>query len=90
VEGQETANLIGGYSTPVFPSTSSIQVEIKNSGISSEYGGALGGVGQRDHEEGLERISRFRSFTQFENDAMDANQISTVLGTTPKIQSKHR
>ena len=44
VEGQETANLIGGYSHTSVPFDFIDQVEIKSSGIQAEYGGALGGV----------------------------------------------
>jgi hypothetical protein len=44
VEGQETANLIGGYSHTNVPTDFIDQVQIKSSGIQSEYGGALGGV----------------------------------------------
>src|SRR5262249_2465039 len=44
VEGQETANLIGGYSRTSVPFDFIEQVEIKNSGIQAEHGGALGGV----------------------------------------------
>jgi hypothetical protein len=44
VEGQETANLIGGYSHTNVPFDFVQEVEIKNSGIQAEHGGALGGV----------------------------------------------
>jgi len=44
VEGQETANLIGGYSHTSVPFDFIDQVEIKSSGVTAEYGGALGGV----------------------------------------------
>jgi hypothetical protein len=44
VEGQETANLIGGYSKTNVPFDFIDQVEIKSSGVEAEYGGALGGV----------------------------------------------
>ena len=44
VEGQETANLIGGYSHTSVPFDFIQEVEIKNSGIQAEHGGALGGV----------------------------------------------
>src|SRR4029077_5907203 len=42
VEGQETANLIGGYSRTTVPFDFIDEVEIKNSGIQAEHGGALG------------------------------------------------
>jgi hypothetical protein len=44
VEGQETANLIGGYSHTNVPFDFIDQVNVETSGITSEYGGALGGV----------------------------------------------
>jgi hypothetical protein len=44
VEGQETANLIGGYSHTSVPFDFIDQVQVKSSGIQAEYGGALGGV----------------------------------------------
>jgi hypothetical protein len=44
VEGQETANLIGGYSHTSVPFDFIQEVEIKNSGVEAEHGGALGGV----------------------------------------------
>jgi hypothetical protein len=44
VEGQETANLIGGYSHTNVPFDFIDQVQVKSSGIQAEYGGALGGV----------------------------------------------
>ena len=44
VEGQETANLIGGFSHTNVPFDFVQEVEIKNSGIQAEHGGALGGV----------------------------------------------
>ena len=44
VEGQETANLIGGYSHTNVPFDFIQEVQIKSSGIEAEHGGALGGV----------------------------------------------
>ncbi|HEX4154559.1 MAG TPA: TonB-dependent receptor, partial [Acidobacteriaceae bacterium] len=44
VEGQETANLIGGYSHTNVPFDFIDTVQVKSSGIQAEYGGALGGV----------------------------------------------
>ena len=44
VEGQETANLIGGYSHTSVPFDFIDEVQVKSSGIAAEYGGALGGV----------------------------------------------
>lgn len=44
VEGQDTANLIGGYSHTNVPFEFIQEVQIKTSGIEAEHGGALGGV----------------------------------------------
>ena len=44
VEGQETANIIGGYSHTNVPMDFIQEVQMKTSGVEAEYGGALGGV----------------------------------------------
>jgi hypothetical protein len=44
VEGQETANIIGGYSHTNVPMDFISEVQMKSSGVEAEYGGALGGV----------------------------------------------
>src|SRR5271154_4507473 len=44
VEGQDTSNVIGGYSHSYVPFDFIDQVEIKSSGIEAEHGGAMGGV----------------------------------------------
>jgi hypothetical protein len=44
VEGQETANLIGGYSHTNVPFEFIQEVQVKSSGIEAEHGGSLGGV----------------------------------------------
>jgi Carboxypeptidase regulatory-like domain len=44
VEGQDTSNVIGGYSHSDVPFDFIDQVEIKSSGIEAEHGGAMGGV----------------------------------------------
>lgn len=44
VEGQETANIIGGYSHTNVPVDFIQEVQLKTSGVEAEYGGALGGV----------------------------------------------
>jgi outer membrane receptor protein involved in Fe transport len=72
VEGQETANLIGGYSHTTVPFDFIQEVEIKNSGVQAEHGGALGGVVNVIMKKGSNQYHG-SVFTQFENDAMDAN-----------------
>jgi Carboxypeptidase regulatory-like domain/TonB dependent receptor len=71
IEGQETANLIGGYSRTSVPFDFIDQVEIKNSGIQAEHGGALGGVVNVVMKKGT-NAWHGSVFAQFENDAMDA------------------
>jgi hypothetical protein len=44
VEGQETANIIGGYSHTNVPMDFISEVQMKTSGVDAEFGGALGGV----------------------------------------------
>jgi hypothetical protein len=44
VEGQDTANVIGGYSHTDVPFEFINEVEVKSSGIEAEHGGAMGGV----------------------------------------------
>ena len=82
VEGQETANLIGGYSHTNVPFDFIQEVEIKNSGIQSEHGGALGGVVNVIMKKGSNHYHG-SVFAQFENDAMDANQIPPVARYNP-------
>ena len=71
VEGQETANLIGGYSRTTVPFDFIEEVEIKNSGIQAEHGGALGGVVNVVMRKGTNNYHG-SVFSYFENDAMDA------------------
>ena len=72
VEGQETANLIGGYSRTSVPFDFIQEVEIKNSGIQAEHGGALGGVVNVVMRKGTNNYHG-SVFSYFENDAMDAH-----------------
>jgi hypothetical protein len=71
VEGQETANLIGGYSHTSVPFDFIQEVEIKNSGIQAEHGGALGGVVNVIQKKGTNNYHG-SVFTYFENDGMDS------------------
>lgn len=82
VEGQETANLIGGYSHTNVPFQFVQEVEIKNSGIQAEHGGALGGVVNVVMKKGTNQYHG-TVFSDFENDAMDANQIPTLARYNP-------
>jgi hypothetical protein len=70
VEGQETANLIGGYSHTSVPFDFIQEVNIKNSGVEAEHGGALGGVVNVIMKKGTNNYHG-SVFAQFENYAMD-------------------
>src|SRR4029077_15269824 len=72
VEGQETANLIGGYSHTNVPFDFIQEVQIKSSGIEAEHGGALGGVVNVVMKKGSNQYHG-SLFAQFENDAMDGS-----------------
>jgi hypothetical protein len=82
VEGQETANLIGGYSHTNVPFDFIQEVEIKNSGIQAEHGGALGGVVNVIMKKGSNQYHG-SIFAQFENDALDANPTPTIALYNP-------
>lgn len=71
VEGQETANLIGGYSHTNVPFDFIQEVEVKSSGVTAEYGGALGGVINVIMKKGSPQFHG-SLFSQFENQALDA------------------
>ena len=78
VEGQETANLIGGYSHTNVPFDFIDQVQVKTSGIAAEYGGALGGVIDVIMKKGSSKYHG-SLFAQFENQAMDAGPSPTTV-----------
>jgi hypothetical protein len=72
VEGQETANIIGGYSHTNVPFDFIQEVQVKSSGIEAEHGGALGGVVNVIMRKGSD-LWHGSVFTQFENDALDGS-----------------
>ncbi len=72
VEGQETANLIGGYSHTNVPFDFIDEVQIKSSGIEAEHGGALGGVVNVVMKKGTNQYHG-SVFAQFENDSLDGS-----------------
>ncbi len=73
VEGQETANLIGGYSHTNVPFDFIQEVQIKSSGVEAEHGGALGGVVNVVMKKGSNGYHG-SLFMQFENDAWMAGR----------------
>ena len=72
VEGQETANLIGGYSHTQVPFDFIDQVQVKSSGVEAEYGGALGGVINVVMKKGTQNYHG-SVFVTFENQGLDAS-----------------
>lgn len=72
VDGQETADVIGGYSHTNLPFDFIEEVQMKSSGVQAEYGGALGGVVNAITKSGTNSWHG-SVFTQFSNDAMDGS-----------------
>src|ERR1700688_4817298 len=72
VEGQETANLIGGYSHTNVPFDFIQEVQVKSSGIEAEHGGALGGVVNVIMMKGTNAYHG-SVFSYFENNALDGS-----------------
>jgi len=70
VEGQETANLIGGYSHTNVPFDFIQEVQVKTSGMEAEHGGALGGVVNVIMKKGTNNYHG-SLFAQLETDGMD-------------------
>ena len=71
VEGQDTANIIGGYSTTNVPFEFIQEVQIKSSGIEAEHGGSLGGVINVVMQRGSNE-THGEAWTYFEPSALDA------------------
>jgi hypothetical protein len=78
VEGQETANIIGGYSHTNVPMDFIDEVQVKSSGVEAEYGGALGGVINVIMKKGTAQYHG-SVFTQFEDQALDAGPSPTSV-----------
>jgi hypothetical protein len=72
VEGQETANIIGGYSHTNVPMDFIQEVQMKTSGVEAEYGGALGGVVNVIMDKGTNHWHG-SVFTGFQNAAMNGS-----------------
>jgi hypothetical protein len=77
IEGQETADLIGGYSHTNVPFDFIDQVQVVTSGVQAQYGGALGGVVNVILKKGSSRLHG-SVFAQFSDDAMNATANNTV------------
>jgi hypothetical protein len=77
VEGQETADLIGGYSHTNVPMDFISEVQMKTSGVDAEYGGALGGVVNVILDKGTNRWHG-TVFTSFQDGDMNGSPRPTL------------
>lgn len=75
VEGQETAEIIGGYSHTNVPFDFIQETEMKNAGVEAQYGGALGGVVNVIMKKGTSNWHG-SILTQFENQDMDGSPVA--------------
>jgi hypothetical protein len=82
VEGQDTENISGGYSKANVPMDFIQEVEMKTSGISAEYGGALGGVVNVILKKGSNNFHG-EVFSTYESSGTDANPVNTFLRYDP-------
>lgn len=72
VEGQETANIIGGYSHTNVPMDFIQEMQMKTSGVEAEFGGSLGGVINVIMQKGTNNWHG-AIFTSYQNGAMDGS-----------------
>jgi hypothetical protein len=72
VEGQETADAIGGFSHTNVPFAFIQEMQVKSSGVEAEYGGALGGVVNVIMQKGSNGFHG-SVFSQFESAGWDGS-----------------
>ena len=77
VEGQETANIIGGFSHTNVPMDFIQEVQMKTSGVEAEYGGAMGGVVNVIMSKGT-NAWHGSLFTSFQEGAMNGSPDATL------------
>ncbi len=82
VEGQDTENISGGYSKANVPMDFIQEVQMKTSGVSAEYGGALGGVVNVIMKKGSNEYHG-EIFSTYESDGLDGNPINAFLRYDP-------
>ena len=87
VEGQETANIIGGFSHTNVPMDFIQEMQMKTSGVDAEYGGALGGVVNVILDKGTNRWHG-ALFTTFQNGAMNG-AISPTSALRSELERYH-
>jgi len=83
VEGQDTANVIGGYSHTDVPFEFIDQVEVKSSGIEAEHGGAMGGVVNVIMKRGSNAWHGSLGI-DYNSDALNSNQNTPFLRYDPQ------
>jgi hypothetical protein len=81
IEGQETADVIGGYSHTNYPLDFAEEVEVKSSGVEAQYGGALGGTIDVITKKGTSHYHG-AVFSDFEASALNAGP-NASLGYDP-------
>lgn len=86
IEGQDTANVAGGYSHSDVPFDFIDQVEVKSSGIEAEHGGAMGGVVNVIMKHGG-NLWHGSFGADYQSDAFDANQNTPFLRYDPQLNS---
>jgi len=79
VEGQETADIIGGYSHTNVPFDFVQEVQVKTSGVEAEYRGALGGTVNVIMKKGTNNWHG-SAFLQFEASAADGSPTGSLPG----------
>jgi len=82
VEGQDTENISAGYSKANVPMEFIEEVQMKTSGISAEYGGALGGVVNVIMKKGSNEFHG-QLFSSYESSALDSNPVNPYLRYDP-------
>ncbi len=94
VEGQETANIIGGFSHTNVPMDFISEIQMKTSGVEAEYGGALGGVVNVILDKGTNKWHG-SAFTSYQNGAMNGSPTAFLRydpssSGTPTCLGAHR
>ena len=82
VEGQDTENISGGYSKANVPMEFIQEVEMKTSGITAEYGGALGGVVNVVMKKGSNQFHG-QVFSSYESSGTDGNNVNAFVRYDP-------
>jgi hypothetical protein len=82
VEGQDTENISGGYSKANVPMDFIQEVQMKTSGVSAEYGGALGGVVNVIMKKGGNEFHG-EIFSSYESSGTDGNPVNPYVRYNP-------